>query len=159
MRREEGQTENGAQNDSVGNGSDEQCQRLNRVLRRDMRRRQLLSGESRLRVRDVKSDKFRRGDGERREETATHDKDRTNAHRSKVPRKHRLSPCLDIRNPPLQRINPRQPPQRQDPQAEEDQPPGGEGRVLVVPGVEGHGCAEVDEDGAVGEEVNGGGEV
>lgn len=89
----------------------------------------------------------------------TYDEDGSDSHRSEVPGEQCLPPRLDIRNPPLQCKDGGQPAQGEDTCGEQDEAPHGEGEHLVLPCAEGHGGAEVDEDCAIGEQIDGRGEV
>jgi hypothetical protein len=68
--------------------------------------------------------------------------------------KQRLPPRLDIGYPPLKRKNTREAPECEDASREKDESPDGESEGRVGPRFERHRRAEIDKDGAVGEEVN-----
>lgn len=65
----------------------------------------------------------------------------------------------NIRDPPVQRQNDRQPPEEHDTDHENDQSPGGESEVVIVELVERKDGSDVDESGSVEEQIDDVGEV
>ena len=92
-------------------------------------------------------------------ESKTHNEDCSNSHRTKVTNKQCLAPRFDVGDPPLEGEDSGQSTENQNANRKEHESPDCKSGDIVLPRAEGHRSAEVDENGAIGEQINRRGEV